>query len=827
MNCSSEKSPSGIFGDNNRIKDHLKSPCPAPPPAFGGGTRHNFLAKIRVGKAVFFLLLRPHLGETWHAWREYGLGRRGCRLCLMKFPLFFRPLILISLLGILPAGPAEAQIPSQFDLRDVAGQNYVTGVRSQSGGTCWTHGAMAAMEGNLMITGEWSAAGESGEADLAEYHLDWWNGFNDHNNDDIDPPSGSGLEVHQGGDYRVTAAYLSRGEGAVRDIDAPSYDVAPDRWKTSYHQFAPRDIEWLTAGDDLSSINTIKEALMNNGVVGTCMDYNESFMDGNFVFYQPASSTEDPNHAVAIVGWDDTKAVSGAPGPGAWIVKNSWGSAWGLDGYFWISYWDKHCGKHPEMGAVSFRGVAPPDWDHVYYHDYHGWRDTWMDGNHGLSAFVAQGDESLEKVGFFTTADDVDVTIRVWSSFSQNVPSGLLSSETISELHTGYHLLDLSTPVAVSPGDHFYIEMEVSAGGLAYDRTSEVPVLLGATSRTIVESSASPGESFVDAGSDFVDFTTVETTANLCIKALTSDRGLRVRELGDFRVAGPVGGPFDPQTTSYTIESHEAQTISYEVLCSDSESSWPALGGPLSGTLEPGQTAEITVSVSSGATSFGAGAHLAEISFINSSDHAGDTTRRGLLMVGEAVPVFSETLDNDPGWTTEGQWAWGVPQGLGGDHGFPDPTAGATGSTVYGYNLAGDYPNSLTPQSLTTTSIDCRNHFGIHLRFERWLGVEQPQYDHASIDISTDGSTWMNAWRNGAEVDDGEWVDVDLDISELADNAASLQIRWTMGETDVGWTYCGWNIDDVEITGFEADRAAIFSDSFENGNTSGWSWARE
>ena len=166
--------------------------------------------------------------------------------------------------------------------------------------------------------------------------------------------------------------------------------------------------------------------------------------------------------------------------------------------------------------------------------------------------------------------------------------------------------------------------------------------------------------------------------------------------------------------------------------------------------------------------------------------------------------VYLYDLSTDPGWTTEGDWAYGQPTGGGGEYGNPDPTTGYSGNNVYGYNLAGDYPNNLTPTRwLTTSAMDCSQITGTTLNFYRWLNVERNSYDHAYLEISSDGLVWSELWANpDSATEDSSWSEFTYDISSVADRQPAVYLRWGMGITDGSWRYSSWNIDDIRIRGF-------------------------
>ena len=722
--------------------------------------------------------------------------------------------LLSSVLALCLFGVGDVkagEIPTSFDLRDYDGVNYVTPVRSQSGGTCWCFGTMGAFEGNLMRTGAWTAAGEIGKPDMAEYHLDWWNGFNDFNNDDIDPPTGDGLSVHNGGDYRVATAYFSRRDGAVREVDAPTFDDPSPRWDESYHHYYPRDVIWLNAGEDLGNIDTIKTTIMEHGCIAMCMAYHSSLIQ-NYRHYQPPEDEHPINHSLTIVGWDDDEPTP-APLPGAWLVKNSWGASWGLNGYFWVSYYDKACAQHPEMGCVSFQNIVPNEYDHTYYHDYHGWRDQMPDVAEAFNAFVGVNRQLLQAVSFFTIEDDVEYTVKIYDSFEGGELLDELTVQSGTIQYKGYHTVDLAEAVYIYPGDDFYIHVLLSHGGHAYDCTGEVEEMMGAPlTRAIVTSTANPGESFYRENDAWLDLTDFNDSANFCIKGLAVDVGLVVAadsETGETFVAeGPHGGPFTPASKTYHLTNTDPDPIEYAASFSPCLP-WLRISGETAGTLPSGDSVDVAVEINANAGLLPNGYNLGEVEFVNLSFENGSTTRAVEVLVGDAPVLYEWTFDTDPDWDERADWNWGLPQGQGGQNGYPDPVSGHTGDYVYGYNLSGDYPNNLGFKALRTPDLEIPELLHARLTFWRWLGVQGDGLDNAAVALNADDQGFSSLWRAETEITDSEWVYQDFDITDRVQGASIIRLRWSMGVTDDSETYCGWNIDDVRLLGFSVIQPII------------------
>lgn len=209
---------------------------------------------------------------------------------------------------------------SKLDLRKAG---YVTPVRDQGyWGSCWAFSAMAAYESSYkIIYGQ--AINASEEYVVNCFNSGGWDG---------------------GWPYKVFMWMTIMKRNAADETALP-YSGPPQNcpsWTPMSKFYA---IKWgmvdAAKFNAVPDVTKIKEALCKYGVISTTLYANDMFKHytgGYFFGFQ--SSTNDYaaiNHAVAIIGWDDSI--------GCWLIKNSWGTDWGTEcgynterGYMWIKY---------------------------------------------------------------------------------------------------------------------------------------------------------------------------------------------------------------------------------------------------------------------------------------------------------------------------------------------------------------------------------------------------------------------------------------------------------------------------------------------------------
>lgn len=288
-----------------------------------------------------------------------------------------------------------------------------------------------------------------------------------------------------------------------------------------------------------------------------------------------------------------------------------------------------------------------------------------------------------------------------------------------------------------------------------------------------------------------------EITDGWQLAITVDDNSLFISPPDDMTATGPLGGPFTPATGVYVLSNAAASSVSWNLNKSEPWIDCSATGGTLAG----GAATNVLITINANAETFSPGHYTATLTFSNLTSSAAEI--RTVHLTVEAPVVYSFPLDTNPGWTMTGEWEFGPPKGGGGTaNGHPDPTAGATGTNVFGVNLNGDYSTTAGgPYYLTTCALNFTGYSNVVLRFQRWLNTDFDPYATATIEVSTNGAVWEIVWANGTNsVTDNSWQLQSYSLSPLADQQATVYVRWGYQIGEGPLAYSGWNIDDIEFT---------------------------
>ena len=271
---------------------------------------------------------------------------------------------------------SNEELPKKFDLRD---DGIVTSVKNQNPwGTCWSFATMALLESS------WKAQYDE-TLDLSEHHLAYFvknTGYDELNNsnDDTIKATDNSYYLRDGGNLLSATTKLMNWHGAALESKYPyptstTVPKALNREDAQDRDIIVSDVYFIPIDKDTAQdekVTTIKKALQQYGCVQWSYRHNDAYLNNHTAAYNFDLKNYATNHAITVVGWDDTYKKENflenhrPTNDGAWIVKNSWGSSWGDSGYCYISYEDKSLGNGSEPGVVK---AAPADeYDNNYFY---------------------------------------------------------------------------------------------------------------------------------------------------------------------------------------------------------------------------------------------------------------------------------------------------------------------------------------------------------------------------------------------------------------------------------------------------------------------------
>ncbi|RZB45739.1 Peptidase C1 and/or Inhibitor I29 domain containing protein [Asbolus verrucosus] len=192
-------------------------------------------------------------------------------------------------------------LPSSLDWRS---RGVVTPVKDQGQcGSCWAFSVNGALESHYKI--RYGATVTLSEQQLVD--------------------CATNLYGCNGGSTSEAFMYIARNGGINYDRDYP-YEARDGacRYSSSKPRVVIRGYAYLTGPDE----NMLMDMVATQGPISVAIDVSGnwgSYKSG--VYYSSTCSSTSLNHAVVIVGYGNEN------GQDYWLVKNSWGSGWGQNGY--------------------------------------------------------------------------------------------------------------------------------------------------------------------------------------------------------------------------------------------------------------------------------------------------------------------------------------------------------------------------------------------------------------------------------------------------------------------------------------------------------------
>lgn len=382
----------------------------------------------------------------------------------------------------LDAFAPEPEVDSNIDIATYAlypgtynanEEEFVTEVKNQRNTSlCWAFSLASNLETSLLTRGQ--KYYDLSEEQLAYF---WANRVNDPlGNTPNDKITRTQSDYHGTGNGRVASFFLSTWSGMTTEEKVP-FQSSAVTWPDSLAYDTSAYME-----DAIFSQYTVertKQLLMEYNSVSAMI-----YMLDNY-YYPDTASYSCPqsglvNHAVTIVGWDDTyskenfPSASGVNNDGAWIVKNSYGKNWGKNGYFYLSYEDKSI-----TNLVSNTAVTTPAYPNNYFYDgaaagtvtFPG--NTINNGYYVSNIFKATaGNGKDEELGEIVTAvpqDNTDFQIQVYTDLknTSDPTSGTPAyAEPVDYTQplAGIHTIHLNTPVKIPQGTFYSVVIRIPDG---------------------------------------------------------------------------------------------------------------------------------------------------------------------------------------------------------------------------------------------------------------------------------------------------------------------------------------------------------------------------